>query len=163
MAFVPLHVRTARSMTRGLVACAIVAVWAFLKVADTGTVGDHDARSGDYEEILLAAVFSGAAMCGALSVVSKGRSSATTSRFVIAMALGLPYLLGVYLGLYRGLWGATDLFVAPSLLVVVRTVALTGIGYALVTVARDLTHSVQQRPRSRWRRQRSLWLGDATR
>jgi hypothetical protein len=135
-------------MARGLVACAIVAAWALVNVVGSAR-GDLDGRAGDYEEILLAAVFSGAAMCGALSVVLKGRTpSQTTSQFVITTALGLPYLLGLYLGLYRGLWGATDLFDAPSLLVVVRTVALTAIGYALVTVAADLTTSVQQRARS---------------
>jgi len=133
-------------MARGLVVCAIVAVWALLQVADTGTVGEHDARPGDYEEILLAAVFSGAAMCGALSVVLKGRTtSPTTSQLVVTTALGLPYLLGLYLGLYRGLWGATELFDAPSLLLVVRTVALCAIGYALVTVTGDLARAVQQR------------------
>jgi hypothetical protein len=145
MAYVPLHVRTARSMTRGLVACAIVAAWALGNVVGSAG-GDLDGRAGDYEEILLAAVFSGAAMCGALSVVLQGRTpSTTTSQLLVTTALGLPYLLGLYLGLYRGLWGATDLFDAASPGLVVRTAALCALGYALVTVAGDLTRCVQQR------------------
>jgi len=142
MAYVPLHVRTARCMTRGLIVCGLLAAWAVGQAVGAG-------EPGDYREILLAAVFSGAAMCGALSVVLSGRTaSRTTSQFAATAALILPCLLGLYLGLYRGVWGARDLADDLSLFVLFRTLALSAIGYALVAVSGRLTQFVRELART---------------
>jgi hypothetical protein len=129
-------------MTRGLIICGLVAAWAVGQAVGAG-------EPGDSREILLAAVFSGAAMCGALSVVLTGRtSSRTTSQFAATAALILPCLLGLYLGLYRGVWGATDLADDLSLRVLLRTLALSAVGYALVAISGNLTQFVRELAKS---------------
>jgi hypothetical protein len=129
-------------MTRGLIICGLVAAWAVGQAVGAG-------EPGDSREILLAAVFSGAAMCGALSVVLTGRtSSRTPSQFAATAALILPCLLGLYLGLYRGVWGARDLADDLSLLVLLRTLVLIAIGCALVAISGNLTQFVRELAKS---------------
>lgn len=120
-----------------MVACSAIAVWAAVQSL---RLGWHVA---DYRWLLLAAVSSIPLFFLAVLTWYRVRIAPDLRGLSAAVILLLliPYALGAYVALYRGLWGLTELLKGFSAVVVVRGIVLFLVGQRLVAALSILSES----------------------